>query len=265
KDGTYQLKGLAGGRYLVVFDPSCQGQISRNYLAQSRHVSVRPEQSLTGVNAYLKPGAGVSGVVTDSHGNALQGVCIRITNGHGNAFAESGPDGSYSIVGLPADSYIVEFTGGCGSPGSLAPQYYKNESSLGSADPITLVAGKVMSGIDAAMTPGATITGVVTDASGHRLSNICVGIADESLLFFGDFFNDIESTKSGIYHARNLAPGHYQVDFGCGGGKYADHWYQTKAGAFPFSVLSIPVGITSGVSAVVHLSGAISGVVKNRA
>jgi Carboxypeptidase regulatory-like domain len=265
KDGTYLLKGLAGGSYLVVFDPSCDGQISSNYLAQHRVVSVRPAQSRTGVNAYLQPGAGVSGVVTDAHGNPLQGVCVRITNGHGNAFAESGPDGSYSILGLPADSFIVEFRGGCGSAGSLAPQYYKNESALSSADPITLVAGKVMTGIDAAMTPGATITGVVTDASGHRLNDICVGIADESLLLFGDLFNDIVFTRSGIYRVRNLAPGHYQVDFGCGGGKYADHWYRTKAGAFPTSVVSVPVGVTSGVSAVLHLSGAISGLVTNRA
>ena len=204
-------------------------------------------------------------MVTNAHGHPLEGVCVRITNGHGNAFAESGPDGSYSIVGLPADSFIVEFRGGCGNAGSLAPQYYKNESGLGSAGPITLVAGKVMSGIDAAMTPGATITGVVTDASGHRLNGICVGIADESLLFFGDVFNDIEFTSGGSYRAVNLAPGHYQVDFGCGGGKYADQWYQTKAGAFPTSVLSVPVGITSWVSAVLQLSGSISGVVTNRA
>jgi hypothetical protein len=248
-----------------VFDPSCEGNRSSNYLAQHRRVSVRAAQSLTGVNAYLQPGAGVSGVVTDAHGNPLQGVCIRITNGHGNAFAESGADGSYSILGLPADSFIVEFRGGCGSAGSLAPQYYKNEPALSSADPITLVTGKVLTGIDAAMTPGATITGVVTDAAGHRLNNICVGVADESLLLFGDAFNDIVNTRNGIYRFRNLAPGLYQVDFGCGGGKYADHWYQTKAGVLPSSVLSIPVGITSGVSAVLGLSGAISGVVKDRA
>lgn len=266
KDGTYQLKGLAGGRYLVVFDPSCQGQISSNYLAQQRHVSVRPAQSLTGVNAYLQPGAGVSGVVTDAHGHPLAGVCVQIANGQGNAFAQSGSDGSYSIVGIPAGSVIVEFSGGCGNPGSVAPQYYKDESALGSADPITLTAGKITTGIDAAMTPGATITGVVTDASGQRLGGVCVGIADESLLFFGDAFNDIVFTRSGVYRARNLAPGHYQVDFGCGGGdKYTDQWFHTKAGALPSSVLSVPAGVTSGVSAVLHLGGAVSGVVTNRA
>lgn len=265
RDGTYRLNGLAGGRYLIEFDPSCFGNISSNFLAQHRWISVRRGRSLTGVNAYLHPGAGISGVVTDVHGHPLAGVCVRITNGHGNAFGVSGPDGSYSIGALPGGSFIVEFSGGCGNAGSLAPQYYKNESGLGSADPITLVTGKVMTGIDAAMTPGATITGVVTNASGHRLDGICVGIADESFLLFGDVFNDIEFTTGGSYRAVNLAPGHYQIDFGCGGGKYADRWYQTKAGAFPTSLLSLPVGITRGVSAVLRPSGAISGRVTDRA
>ncbi len=266
KDGTYQLKGLIGGQYVVVFDPSCFGSSSANYLAQYRRVSVKRGHSLSGVNAYLQPGAGISGVVTDVHGHTVDGVCVQIAGEHVNTFATTDINGSYSIVGLPAGSYQVLFTGGCGNPGSLAPQFYRDELSAGSADVITLTAGTITPHIDAVMKPGATISGVVTDSSGRRLNNVCVGVADQSLVSSGFAFNDIEFTSGGRYRAVNLAPGLYGVDFGCGGGgKYADHWYRTNAESFPSSLVSAPAGVTSGVNAVVRLGGAIGGVVTNSA
>lgn len=266
KDGTYRLKGLTGGQYVVNFDPSCFGDTSSNYLPLHRRVSVGPGQSRTGANAYLQPGAGISGMVTDSHGHAVAGVCVQIAGGHRNAFATTDVDGSYSIAGLPAGPYQVQFTGGCGNSGSLAPQYYKSEPGAGSADVITLTAGTITPGIDAAMKPGATISGVVTDPSGRGLNDVCVGVADQSLLSYGFVFNDIEFTSGGRYRAVNLAPGLYGVDFGCGGGgKYAEHWYRTNAQSFPSGLVSAPVGVTSGVSAVLRPGGAISGVVTDKA
>ncbi len=110
---------------------------------------------------------------------ALEGVCIQAVGAHGNAFAETDFDGSYSFGGLQPGSFTVQFTG-CDNSGSVAPQYYNDESDSGSADPITLTAGQITTGIDAAMKPGATISGVVTDAAGHALSDVCVGIADQS-------------------------------------------------------------------------------------
>ena len=227
KDGTYRLPGLVGGRYEIHFDPSCFGQFSTNFLPQFRSVSVSRPHTRAGVNAYLKPGAGFSGVVTGPHGHPLEGICVQAVGAHGNFFAETDIDGSYSFAGLQAGPYTAEFTG-CDNGGSVAPQYYNNEASSGSADPITLTADKITTVIDATMHPGATVTGVVTDSSGHPLSDICVGIADQSEVAFGpDGFEDIVGTNAGKYRAVNLAPGQYQVSFGCGdGGKYASHGYR---------------------------------------
>ncbi len=268
KNGRYRLDGLAGGRYLIRFDPSCFGQSSSNYLSQQRRVTVRQAQRLTGFNAYLRPGAGLSGVVTNSRGRKVGGACVSITSGPGSGFAVTDIDGSYSITGLPAGSYTVQFTGGCGNTGSLAPQYYNGEANSGSADPITLAAGTITPGIDATMQPGATITGVVTDPAGHRLSNICVGVADQSQLTFGAFTAIAGSTGKGSYRAENLAPGLYQVDFGCdSSSKYASHWYRASPGASGYSpdLLSVPAGVTGGISAVLRLGGSVAGKVTNTA
>jgi hypothetical protein len=213
----------------------------------------------------LKRGAGISGVVKGPHGHPLEGVCVQQVSEHGNGFAETNFDGSYSFGGLQAGSYVVQFTG-CDNSGSVAPQYYNNEADSGSADPITLTAGHVTTGIDATMHQGAIVTGVVTDSSGRPLSNVCVGVADQSLAAFGDAFDVIEFTRAGKYRAVNLAPGQYQVSFGCGsGGKYVSHWYQAKSQAeFPY-LLSIPSGLTSGINAVMRPGGAVSGLVTNKA
>ena len=265
KDGTYRLTGLAGGRYAVDFDPSCFGQSLNNFLPQHRSVTVKRAGSRTGVNALLQEGAGFSGVVTGPHGHRLEGVCIQAVGTHGNAFAETDFDGSYSFAGLRPGSYTVQFTG-CDNSGSVAPQYYNNEPNSGSADPITLTAGQITTGIDAAMRPGATISGVVTDASGHQLSDVCVGIADQSEVAFGpEAFENIQFTSAGKYSAMNLAPGLYQVSFGCGGGKYVSHWYLTDPRNQSPDLLSIPVGRTSGINGIMRPAGSIAGTVTTKA
>jgi hypothetical protein len=265
KDGTYRLPGLAGGRYEVDFDPSCFGESSSNFLPQFKTVSVKRPRTRAGVNAFLKPGAGFSGVVKGPHGHPMEGICVQAVGAHGNAFAETDFDGSYSFGGLQAGSYTVQFAG-CNNSGSVAPQYYNDEPTSGSADPITLTTGKITTGIDATMHQGAIITGVVTDAAGRPLSNVCVGVADQSEAAFGpDGFEDIVGTNAGKYRAVNLAPGQYQVNFGCGGDeKYASHWYLTAPrDQFP-DMLSIPAGLTSGVDGVMRPGGSVAGVVTTR-
>ena len=166
KDGKYRLAGLLGGRYVVEFDPSCS-RSSSNFLRQNRTVSVARAGSRTGLNTYLKQGGGFSGVVTGPHGHPLEGVCVEAEGPHGSAFAESDFDGTYSVAGQHAGQYTVAFFG-CDNPGSVAPQFYNSESNSGSADPVTLTAGHITTGIDATMHQGSTITGVVTDPPGTR-------------------------------------------------------------------------------------------------
>src|SRR5258708_17014370 len=63
--------------------------------------------------------------------------------------AVSGPNGSYSLLGVPPGRYKVEFSSGCGGA-SFKTQWGKNAGSATPAPRITVGAGRPRTGIAAA-------------------------------------------------------------------------------------------------------------------
>lgn len=266
RTGSYRLIGLAGGSYEVQYQVGCGND--GNYRNADKAVTVRAGHTRRGVNAFLKQGAGLSGVVSNTRGKPVGGICVQISDTHGdNSEAETGPDGSYRVTGVPGGSYKVQFSGGCGNTGSYIPQYYNGKPTADEADPVVLTAGHVMSGINATMQPGGIVAGVLTDPAGHRLSGVCVGIATLSDQLLGDGeFADIEFTSNGRFRAQNLMPGIYSVNFGCGIGAFASQWFRSHSSAADADLVSVGAGqITSGIGAVLQPAGSISGVVTDHA
>ncbi len=263
-NGSYKLTGLVTGKYVVQFNRGCGN--NGNYLPVQRVVSARTSHTVT-LNAFLPPGAIVSGVITDAHGNPVRGVCVQASSNNAFGAATSAANGSYSVVALTTGSYTVQFSGGCGNSGSYATQFYDGQSNVGSAGQVTATAGETTSGIDAAMQPGGTITGLVTDGAGHPLSGICVSVIGLSDLAFELPIN-FHMTKDGTYLAANLDPGLYAVDFGCvlGERDFAPQWFRSRPGTSTADLVSAPAGVvTSGISAVLARGGFISGMVTNSA
>lgn len=261
-DGRYRIAGLGTGRYLVQFDPTC-GNL--NLLGAQRFVTVKDGKTTTGLDVALRPGAGISGTVKDAHGHPLDGICVTVQDTD-EGFGTETDNGNYSVVGLtPGQAATVEFTGGCDNNGNFAPQFYDDQGNPAVADPVSLKAGVVKGGIDATMRPGATISGIVTNPAGHRLSNVCVFVQPGNESVFGATFEEnLTSTSNGRYSEQNLAPGPYLVDFGCGDGQFVDQWFRAQPNVDQADAVSVRAGaITSGVDAVLGRPGAISGVVTN--
>jgi hypothetical protein len=266
-NGSYRLTGLVTGSYVVIFSLGCGN--NGNYLPVQRVVPVRTGHTVT-ADAFLPPGAILTGVVTDAHGNPVQGMCVSASriNPYG-AFGDgiTLADGSYSIDALPTGAYTVQFIGGCGNAGSYALQYYHGQPNVGSATPVALTAGTTTSGIDTAMQPGATITGVVTGA-GHPLNHICVSVNSLSDMAFG-LPLDFQFTKNGTYTASNLTPGLYGVNFGCylsGPHPFGEEWFRSRLTMTAADLVSAAPGvITSDISADLARGGFISGMVTNSA
>ena len=263
KSGKYVVEGLPAGRYQVEANVGGCGN-KGNYAPASfpRAVHVADARTTSGINLYMQPGGTLTGTVTDaSTAKPLAGICISDDDGD---FAVTGKDGTYKIEQLPAERTTVEFDGGCGNAGSYAPQFYGGEVTQEAAPQVTVTAGHVTAGIDAAMLPGATLAGRVTNPAGRPVRGVCIGILPTDETGFGLFGGDTWTKSSGAYLEANLAPGGYAVAYfsGCLGPSNAAvlQWFKGQATEATAGIVDASAGTkVAGIDAVVGRGGAIAG------
>ena len=279
-DGTYTLTGLESGTYNVQFT-TC-GNSSLDYTSQyyngtvtgvlsssnASSVSVTTGQTTPAINATMLLGGSISGTVTDSSSQGIAGICVNaITTSTGEfaGFAMTAADGTYTLTGLGAGTYNVQFTT-CGNASlNYMSQYYNGSSTQSSASPVTVTAGQTTPGIDAAMVVGGSISGTVTDSSSQGIAGICVWASTP-----GSNFEFTATTASdGTYTISGLATGNYDVQFTTCGNTSLDFISQYYNGSSTLSTAS-PVTVaagqtTQGVNAVMVPGGSISGTVSDSA
>ena len=165
----------------------------------------------------------LSGAVTDSvTGAPLQGVVVDVYDAN-DAFViatTTGADGQYSVSGLADGTYEVGFDG---SSAGYQPQFYAQEASLDSADPVDVTAGTTTTDIDAALDPGVGISGRVTDVStGAGVGGVQVTVFDE---VNGGSVGTATTAGDGSYSLSGLPPGTYAVQFQAASGNYLPEFY----------------------------------------
>jgi len=158
--------------------------------------------------------ASISGHVTEAgapdHSLAARALVIKLEGGVPQAFAgfaETNPTtGAYTVNGLPAGEYKVEFTG----PRDYFVQYYDEASNLEDADALTLSADDTKTEVDAALVRGGSITGSVTAAAtGEPAEAVSVcAFDDEEVLRACD-----ETGANGSYAVAPLETGDYRLQF----------------------------------------------------
>ena len=260
-NGTYTISGLWAGSYIVEFGfQDCSNPNNFNYVTQwynnetsyasANLVSVAAGGTASSINAAMQPGGTITGTVTAAVGGAdLGGICVDVSQsggGPGSGFATTATNGTYSVTGLPAGSYTVEFNTGCGNSGNYVSQWYNDETSFGSANPVSVTVGATTPSINAAMQPGGTITGTVTAAvGGADLGGICV---DASQSGGGPGSGFATTATNGTYSVTGLPAGSYTVEFhtGCGNsGNYVSQWYNDETSFGSANPVSVTVGSTT--------------------
>jgi LPXTG-motif cell wall-anchored protein len=141
-------------------------------------VALQPGETAAGVDAVLDAAAAITGTVTDTAGQPLQGICAQAaTAAFVGGLAQTGDDGNYTITLTQPGEYRVQFVDCTPTPvyaGQWWPQQPPTAPDVATA--VTVALGQVITGIDAALTSGATgtISGTVLNLNGVAMAQACV-------------------------------------------------------------------------------------------
>jgi hypothetical protein len=190
--GTYTIAGLSTGDYTVKFhDPADK------YVDQEKAIVLAAGTNM--LNAALQEPGTISGRVTSAAtGSGLGNVSVSAEQFGGGEFSfhftTTGPNGEYTITGLPPGEYSISFS--------------SNESGyIGQGTTTTVTEGAVDT-VNAALREGGKISGTVTDAVTHG------GLAKIGVFATGSSGAGFASTNAnGEYTVTGLSTGSYKVSF----------------------------------------------------
>jgi len=213
-DGNYTISGLSSGDYIVGFFDSNYVYVSEYYdnksgQASADTVAVTAPGEVTGINAELSVGGTISGTVTNDSGIKCEGIGVYAQDMVGGSFGYGATDaeGNYTISGLASSDYTVEFRDDASH--LYIDEYYDNKSGQASADTVAVAAPGAVTGINAELSVGGTISGTVTNDAGAPIGGIFVSAQTQGFSSYGSAFTDAD----GHYTVSGLASGDYAVDF----------------------------------------------------
>jgi Carboxypeptidase regulatory-like domain len=220
--GKYDIPGLAPGLYEVGVFPQAVKPL--DFVAQDLEAKVTSGAS-TGLNIALAEGGVIEGRVTNARsGQPVPGIVVcaaaAVPSIGGFECAQSGADGTYSILGLAAGEYQVAFLPG---ETEYELQFYNNTSNPNDAQEVSVSAGKsnATKNIDGALDPLGSIVGVVT-SDGLPL----VGVHVCALLVVTEAVECTATGLQGEYALHDLQPVQYNVGFALSG--YQTQYYNDK-------------------------------------
>jgi hypothetical protein len=160
-------------------------------------------------------------------------------------YTTTGAGGEYKIGELRPGTYYVLFTVTGASTLNFLPQLYNGASMLSDAAEVTVTAEKTTPEIDAELSPGAEISGTVTDtATGAPLAKalVCAIAPGEK----GPEEFCAVSEANGEYTVRGLPTGSYKLEFFAPG--FEPEYYRDKTSEAEAELVSVTAPqLTSGI------------------
>ncbi|MGO9902096.1 MAG: carboxypeptidase regulatory-like domain-containing protein [Solirubrobacteraceae bacterium] len=284
-DGSYTIGNLPPDvGYKVQFTPGSLGSTytSEYYdgasdLAGASVLTPTVASPSTGIDGNLPGGASITGTVHDAGGTAITtgDICVQTLpdgggdSGDGYGQARTDSYGGYTITGLPAGTYYVEFSDCSDSLRNDLTQYYGGNANPSDSTVVVLSAGGNKTGVDASMQAGTSIEGHVYGGDTNTpLANACVvvNVASPSNTTYY-YYYQAQTDGSGAYEIGHVAPGiAYMVQFtDCNHpATYVSQYYDGASDPSAATTLTPTVQVpATGVDA--HLAGgnSISGTVSD--
>jgi len=271
-DGTFTVTGVKPGNYTLYFAgpygthgsnvaPQYYGGVES--LDDATYFAVTAGNTVTGKDAVLQPGSSISGTVTGPDGSplAFASVSALLPGGGVITSGATASDGSYTLSGLAAGSTTLQFYPPFAD--GLLPQWWSGASTLTGAQYFDLPAATQVSGYDATLVSGSSISGTIKDESGNPIPYGSAYATKAGELYGVSGFAD----ASGSYTIPGLTAGDYTVSFDASGaGSYAAGWWNgatTPSAASPIHVgdQEQVTGIDAALGAGATISGTVTGLI----
>jgi Carboxypeptidase regulatory-like domain len=187
-DGTYTVPDVLPGQYQVEFLGLSGSNLATTFyggstLSTAAKVTVASGAPVPSINAQLSAAGTISGKVTAAQGGAtVGGLEVQLLDAQGNVLglAFTNPDGTYTLTGVPAGTWYVEFVGGRAYNGLYyATEYYIGKGTLGNSTAVKVASGQAVTGInEALMAESTTLAGLpkISNGSLSGLSSNKVGL-----------------------------------------------------------------------------------------
>ena len=245
--GQYTAPGLAPGEYKVRFadEPNYVAQYynGKASFAAAEAVEVSAGATTAGINGELEASGEITGEVTsETPGQGIEIIEVVVyeagAEGKKVAEAQTHGGGDYTVAGLPPGEYVVEFYSGVpGSNGkNYAKQYYPDQSSLATAQPVKVTEGETKAGINAKLQSGGQISGTVTNALKEPIEGVAVVVYDSE----GSEEDTSYTDANGEYTVAGLASGKDEVQFV--GARYVTQYYKDASSLSDASAVTVKAG-----------------------
>ena len=257
-DGRYTFTDLPAGSFKIQFSGYRSGAVSQWYGGASSYeaatpVTVAAGQAVTGIDVTLAKGASISGRITAPTGVDLASVGVSVQTANDYFWGQLDADGTYTVSDLPAGSFRVAFL--ANNSGAVT-QWYGGASSFEAATQIPVVTGQAVTGIDAALVKGATISGKITAPPGVDLTSLSVSAWQPSR----SYASEGQVGDDGNFKISGLSAGAYKIKFEGRRSGALEQWYTGASTFEDAKALTVTTGQDlAGINATMVKAASISG------
>ena len=252
-NGDYSVARLPTGSYFAEFAPLSL-HLSEWYDDKAEPsatpINVTEGHTASGIDARLEEGGIITGRVTDSLGNNLEGVTVyakgAASHQERTTSLRDGPN--YRITRLRPGEYRIQFDG---RDVGFSSEWYPNKGSSEDAVPVTVSAYQTVSGINARLEGGGLLKVSIKNSFGEAIPGVRVGA--HSIDVPGEY-NDAITGPDGKADIP-LGPGSYKIEFQPD--EYFPEWYRNKPGFATANPVTIMAGSVTAIQAILAPEGPV--------
>ena len=262
--GAFTFLDLPPGKYYVRTNSDYyEDRYYRNTTdwKNAKLVKVKKGKATHGIDLAAQPYWGngsITGHVKDKKGAPLSDCWIVVYKDEFNYIrsAEADAGGMYTLNNLPGGEYKLN----ChyGGPAAYVREWYRDASSYGKAETVTVTGTKTTAGIDFVLELAGSIQGKIVDYKGKKVEqyNCSVSVYDKDKNYVGSAATD----EKGSFRCDGLRPGAHKLYVSYRGAENCfSGWHNNAKDFNKAKVIRVKSNKSKNVKVILKQGGAITG------